>query len=127
MIYWLLAHLTILLHLSWIIFLIFGIILVMRMPRLAYIHLAGLLFTIFLNLTGWYCPLTYLENYLHLLSGSGARYTGGFIYSHLERIIYPDLPEVYIRVLSISFVTAYAVLYVRLAKRYRTLDRLKSR
>ncbi len=97
----------------------------MKMPRLAYIHLAGLLFTILSNLSGWYCPLTYLENYLHLLSGSGARYTGGFIYSYLERIIYPDLPEAYLRVLSISFVMAYVVLYVHLAKRYRVMDRLK--
>ena len=127
MIYWLLAQLTILLHLSWIIFLVFGIVLVIRIPRVAYIHLAGLLFTILSNLSGWYCPLTYLENYLHLLSGTGTRYTGGFIYSHLERIIYPDLPEVYIRVFSISFVMAYVVLYVRLAKRYRLVDRLRNR
>ena len=125
MIYGLLANFMILLHLAWIMFLIFGFVFALIKSRIAFLHVAGLLFTFILNLMGWYCPLTYLENYLRLLHDSRATYTGSFIYNYLDCIIYPDLPEPYIRICAIIFAVLNMVGYAYLAKRSHILDRLR--
>ena len=122
MIYKILADITILLHLIWILFLISGIIFAYKKSKIAFLHVAGLVFTLFLNLMQWYCPLTYLENYLRLLSSSNASYTGSFIINYLDQIIYPDLPEPYLRIGAISFVVLNIFGYAYLAIRYYILD-----
>jgi len=122
MIYKILADITILLHLIWILFLISGIIFAHKKSKIAFLHVAGLAFTLLLNLMQWYCPLTYLENYLRLLSSSNASYTGSFIINYLEKIIYPDLPELYLRIGAISFVVLNIFGYAYLVIRYYILD-----
>lgn len=47
---------------------------------------------------GWYCPLRYLENYLYALHDAEATHTGPFMINFLDHLIYPDLPETYIRI-----------------------------
>ena len=106
-----LCSLTIFLHFLWIIFLIFGFLFALKRPVVAWIHAGGLLFSLFLNLSGLYCPLTYLENYFHVLHDIDTSYTGPFIINFLEGIIYPDLPERYIRTGEILFVCLYLIGY----------------
>lgn len=118
MIYKLLAHFTILLHFVWILFLVFGVFIALKRPKIALVHLAGLLFSFVLNIFGWYCPLTYLENYLRYLHDAKSAYSGPFITNYLERIIYPSLPALYIRAGEILFVIFYMVFYAYLAKKY---------
>ncbi len=125
MTYRFLADFTIILHLVWILFLIFGFIFAVIKSKIAFLHVAGLLFALFLNIMGWYCPLTYLENYLYALHDSESTYTGPFIMDHLDHLIYPDLPEKYIRIGGILFVCLYVIGYAYLAKKYRILDRIK--
>ena len=121
----LLVDSVIFLHLVWILFLIFGFVFALKKSWIAFLHMAGLLFTLLLNLTDYYCPLTYLENYLRVLNKSTAAYSGGFIYNYLYNIIYPDLPELYIRIFSLAFVALYVIGYAILAKRYHILTRLR--
>ena len=121
MIYKLLAYFTILLHFVWIVFLIFGFYFALKKSKIAWFHLAGLLFSLILNIMGWYCPLTYLENYLHYLGDRGSEYGGSFILKYSEYIIYPDLPETYIRIVGIIFVGFYTIFYVYMAKKYHVL------
>lgn len=125
MIFRLLAHFTILLHFFWILFLIFGVFLALRRPKIALLHLAGLLLSLILNVFGWYCPLTYLENYLRYLHDRESTYSGPFIANYLERMIYPDVPLLYIRVGEILFVIFYMVFYVYLAKKYHVFNWIK--
>ena len=120
-----LADFIIILHFVWILFLIFGFIFALIESKIAFLHVAGLLFALFLNVMGWYCPLTYLEHYLYALHDSEATYTGPFIIDFLSHLIYPDLPEKYIRIGGILFVCLYVVGYAYLAKRYRILGRIK--
>ena len=127
MIYGLLILFTILLHLVWILFLVFGVFLVLKWHRIAWVHLAGLLFSLVLNVFGWYCPLTYLENDLRYLQDVESTYSGPFIVEYLERIIYPDLPAFYIRAAEIVFVLLYMVLYVYLARKHHVYERIRKK
>jgi hypothetical protein len=117
MIYKILTDLTVVFHFLWILFIVFGLIFAIRRSRIAWVHLGGLLFSIFLNLMGWYCPLTYAEYYLRSLYGHGDTYSGSFIAHYLELIIYPDLPESTIRIGGIVFVCLNLVVYGILVKR----------
>ena len=125
MIYSLLVHFTIVLHFLWILFIIFGFIFALKRSKIAYLHLSGVFLALFLNLMGWYCPLTYLENYLYTLHDIKSAYTKSFIIHYLEYLIYPDLPEPYIRIFTLFFVTLYVIFYTYLAKRYKLLGRIK--
>jgi hypothetical protein len=104
MVYKLLSDLVILLHLLWIIFILFGFLVALKYFRVSYIHMAGLVFTLVLNLGGWYCPLTYLENYLHSLYDPQLHYAGSFITKNLQKVIYLELDEVYLRMGAIAWV-----------------------
>ena len=125
MIYQLLAHFTIFMHFIWILFLIFGVFFALKWPKMALVHLGGLLFSLVLNVFSWYCPLTYLENYLRRLYDVKSAYRGPFTATYLERIVYPDLPELYIRVGEIFFVILYVGLYAYLAKRHQILSKMR--
>ena len=116
--YGLLASLAILCHFLWIPFLVFGVIFVFKGSKIALIHLAGLLFSLLLNLLGWYCPLTYLENYLQQIHDRGLAYSGSFLVHYLEPIIYPNLSERTIRIGGIAFVILNLFAYGVLAGRY---------
>lgn len=126
MFYRLLADLVILLHFAWILFLVFGLVLAMKRPKIAVFHLAGLLFSLLLNLRGWYCPLTYLENYLHALHGPGSAYGGPFVMRYVYKLVYPDVPESVIRAGEIVFASLYVLAYGYLGKKYHVLDKLRS-
>jgi hypothetical protein len=92
MFYQILGGVVILLHFLWILFLLFGVLLAIRSPRIGWIHVGGLLLSLLLNGLDLYCPLTYLENYLHSFYDRQSSYTGSFIVHYLEYLIYPNLP-----------------------------------
>ena len=88
MIYALLADLVVLLHASFVLFVLFGGLLVLRRPRLARLHLPAAIWGVAIELGGWVCPLTYLENSLRRLGGESG-YGGGFVENYLEPFLYP--------------------------------------
>lgn len=88
MVYRLLADLTLLLHLGFILFVAAGAVLVLRWPRLVFVHLPAAGWGIFTALTGTVCPLTPLEVHLRRLGGQTG-YEGGFIQHYVERLVYP--------------------------------------
>jgi hypothetical protein len=122
--YRLFADLVILLHFAWILFLVFGVLLALKRPWIAIFHVSGLLFSLLLNLGGWYCPLTYLENYLYLCHDPGAAYQSPFVTRYVQKLVYPDLPASLIRAGEIIFATIYVMIYGYLAKKYHVLGKL---
>jgi hypothetical protein len=88
-IYRLLADVVLVLHLGFVLFVVLGGLLVMRWRRLAWLHLPCVAWGVALELAGWICPLTPLENRLRRASG-GAGYEGGFIEHYLVPVLYPD-------------------------------------
>ncbi len=117
MIYSFLAILTLLLHLLWILFIVGGFVFALKGSKLALVHLGGLFFSLVINLFGWYCPLTYLENYLYRLQDQRFGYGGSFIIHYLEGLIYPNVAERTIRIGEIAFVIVNLIAYTLLLKR----------
>lgn len=83
-----LADATMLVHFAFIAFVVLGGLLAMRWPRITWVHLPAAAWGVIIELQGWICPLTPLENYFRRRGGEGG-YAGGFIERYLEPVIYP--------------------------------------
>lgn len=83
------ADLTLLLHLGFIAFALFGALLAWRWRWIPWLQLPAAAWGMFVELTGRLCPLTSLENHFRHLAGE-AGYAGGFIEHHLLPLIYPE-------------------------------------
>ena len=88
MLYRWLADLTLVVHLGFIVFVVVGGFLVLRWPRLVWLHVPCAIWGLLIELAGWICPLTPLENALRR-AGGAAGYSGGFIEHYILPIIYP--------------------------------------
>lgn len=117
MVYKLLSDLVILLHFLWIIFILFGFLVAFKYFKVSFVHMAGLVFTLILNLGGWYCPLTYLEKYLHTLYEPQLHYADSFITNNLRKLIYLELDVLYLRMGAIAWVGINMGGYVLLVRR----------
>ena len=88
MIYRLLADLVLLVHFAFLVFVVLGGLFVLRRPRLAWLHVPAALWGAAIELFGWICPLTPLENHLRVLGGESA-YSGSFIERYVLPLVYP--------------------------------------
>ena len=86
--YGILAGVIIVAHFLFIAFVAAGGLLVLRWPRLAWVHLPAVIWGVVVELTGRICPLTPLENHLRRLAGNSS-YSGSFIEQYLIPVIYP--------------------------------------
>lgn len=84
-----LADLLVFLHLAFVGFVVFGALLVTRRPRVAWIHVPCVLWGALIELAGWVCPLTPLENHFRELGGQ-AGYAQGFVEHYLLPVLYPQ-------------------------------------
>jgi len=84
-----LADLTLLVHLTFIAFVGVGALLLLRWPRLAWLHLPLTVWGVIVGWGNFTCPLTPLENYFRRRAGESG-YSGGFIEHYLTPLIYPD-------------------------------------
>lgn len=84
-----LADLVVVLHLGFVLFVMFGGLLVARWPRLAWAHVPAAIWGAGIELTGGICPLTPLENLLRMRAGE-AGYTGDFVARYVMPVLYPD-------------------------------------
>lgn len=83
------ADFLVILHLTFIFFVVFGGILVLRWKWVGFIHLPAVVWGALIEFQGWICPLTPLEQHYRVLAGQTG-YTGNFIEHYLIPIIYPS-------------------------------------
>lgn len=86
--YALLADLLLILHLGFIVFVVFGGLLVRRWCWLAWLHLPTVVWGVVLEAFGLICPLTPWEKRLRELAGE-AGYETGFIEHYILPLLYP--------------------------------------
>jgi hypothetical protein len=86
--YGLLADLILLVHLAFVLFVVLGGLLLLRWRRLAWAHLPAVLWAAWIELAGWICPLTPLENWLRRRAGE-AGYETGFGEHYVIPLLYP--------------------------------------
>jgi hypothetical protein len=89
MIYRLLADLVLILHAGFVVFVMLGAFLVLRWPRVAWVHVPVVLWGAGIEFFGGICPLTPLENHWRQLGGE-LGYPGGFIDHYVMSMLYPD-------------------------------------
>jgi hypothetical protein len=82
------ADLVVLVHVVFVVFVVLGGLLVVRWPRLAWVHVPAAVWGVVIEFGGWICPLTPLENYLRQRGGSSA-YQGEFIEHYILPMLYP--------------------------------------
>ena len=123
----LLADIVLAIHLLWILFLLFGFIFALRRSKVAYVHLGGLLFALALNAMGWYCPLTHVENYFRFLHDVHSTYSTSFVMRLVEKLVYPDIPETFLRKGEIVLTVFYLLVYGYWAKRIGLWRRIRRR
>ena len=82
------ADALVLVHLSFILFVMLGGLLLLRWPSLIWLHLPAVAWGIVVECLHLGCPLTPWENQLRRMAGQ-AGYEGGFIEHYLIPLIYP--------------------------------------
>ena len=88
-VYPVLADLVVLVHLGFVVFVVLGGLLVMKWPGLIWFHLAAVFWGIAIELSGWICPLTPLENWLRHKGGE-ENYQFDFVARYLLPMLYPQ-------------------------------------
>ena len=111
-----LADLILVTHLGFVVFVTVGALAVYFRPRLAFLHVPCLAYGAALELIGWICPLTPLEQDLRLQAGQRG-YTGGFIEHYVGGLLYPgdwDALRVWLGLSLIAFnVVIYSLVFAR--------------
>jgi hypothetical protein len=82
------ADLVVVLHFLFVLFIIFCGLLVLRWPKVAYVHLPVAVYGVLIELVGWVCPLTPLEKRLRENAGQQG-YEGGFVEHYILPVLYP--------------------------------------
>ena len=80
--YELAANLTLIIHLVFIIFVVFGALLFFASTKIIYIHFPALVWGIYMELSHSICFLTYFENWF-LYKANLTTYPGGFIQNYI--------------------------------------------
>lgn len=76
------------LHVAFVLFVVLGGVLALRWRRVAWVHVPAAIWGIVVELAGWVCPLTPLENWLRAQGGSHV-YRGDFVEHYILPLLYP--------------------------------------
>ena len=121
MLYRVLADLVVGLHFLFVLFVVLGALLLLKWPGLVWVHLPAAVWGALIELRGWICPLTPLENRFRARAGD-AGYEGGFIEHYILPVLYPgDLTR------DIQLVLAAVVIVVNLGVYGYVFRRTRSR
>jgi len=89
LIYGVLADLVLVAHLTFILFVLAGGLLALRWKRALWFHLPAAVWGVLIEVAGWICPLTPLENWLRSRAGEHG-YEGTFVENYLLPVVYPE-------------------------------------
>lgn len=112
-----LADGVVIVHLAFVLFVVAGGFFVLKWKRLAWVHLPAATWGAAIEVGGWICPLTPLENWLRA-RGGGTPYPGGFMEHYLLPMLYPAvLTREFQVALGAAVVVLNALVYWRAFKR----------
>ena len=107
----LIADAIVVTHFLFIAFVIFGGLLVIRWPKVAFVHLPAAIWGALVEFFSWICPLTPLENHFREMAGE-ALYSGDFVARYLIPVIYPvNLTTSIQKVLGVMVILVNVIFY----------------
>ena len=83
------ANLTLAVHFVFIVFVIFGALLVFASKKITFIHIPSVIYGAYIELSHSVCPLTYLENWFLRKAGMKS-YSNSFIEQYIIPTVYPN-------------------------------------
>jgi len=104
---------VVLIHLVWILFLVFGAFWGVKNRAVRIFHISGLVIAVIIQLFDWYCPLTHLEGWLRSKHSLFLTYRGSFIIHYVEKIVYIEVSRSVVLVFTILLCGLNAWLYLR--------------
>jgi len=119
MVYRILADIVMVTHLVFVLFVVFGGLLVLRWQQWRWFHFPAFAWGVVIELTGWICPLTPLENHLRR-SGGEEGYETGFIDHYIVPVLYPEgMTRSDQIILGLLVLVINAVVYGRVIRQWR--------
>ena len=115
-----LAALIVVVHLLFVVFATLGGMLVLRWPRLAWVHVPAAAWAAYVEFSGRLCPLTPLEHALRRRAGL-EEYSGDFVANYIFPVLYPEGLTREAQIAIGGFVVALNVVaYAFVVRRWRT-------
>lgn len=119
--YLLLSDLVVVIHFTFVIFVVVGGLLLFLRWWMVFVHLPAVVWGALVEFSGWICPLTYLEDALRARAGLAA-YRGDFVSHYLLPILYPTHLTVSIQIFLGSLVIGInIVVYAALLWHWRNI------
>ena len=84
-----LADIVAVIHIGFVLFVLFGGLLTVKWPRVMWLHFPAVAWGALVEFSGWICPLTPLENWLLVQAGQ-VGYEGDFLLRLLFPLLYPE-------------------------------------
>ncbi|RZO91604.1 MAG: DUF2784 domain-containing protein [alpha proteobacterium HIMB114] len=114
------ATLALLLHFSFILFVIFGAIFILKFKKIIYVHIPAVAWGAYIELSHSICPLTHLENFFLKKAGKD-QYSVDFIENYIFKIIYPPALNYEIQTyLGVILIFVNLLIYYYIVKKIRT-------
>ena len=114
------ATLALLLHFSFILFVIFGALLILKFKKIIYLHIPAVTWGAYIELSHSICPLTHLENFFLKKAGKD-QYSVDFIENYIFKIIYPPALNYEIQTyLGVILIFVNLLIYYYIVKKIRT-------
>jgi len=115
----LLADAVAIVHLLFVLFVVAGGVLAMRWPTVAWVHVPAAVWGVLVEVMGWGCPLTPLEDHLRTLGGPAAAH-GDFVARYVLPVLYPErLTPTVQRGLAVFVISVNVVVYAFVIRRRR--------
>ncbi len=117
------ADLILIIHFTFVLFVVFGALLIFASIKIIFIHIPAVIWGSYIELTNSICPLTYLENWF-LHKANLTTYSEGFIQNYLVPIVYPmnltkDL-QIYLGIaLIVLNIIVYVLIINKLKKNFK--------
>ena len=117
------ANLILIVHFIFILFVIFGALLLFASTKIIFVHVPAIIWGSYIELTNSICPLTYLENWL-LQKANLTTYSESFIQNYLLPIVYPanltkDI-QLYLGIaLIVINIVIYAFIFTKIKKNFK--------
>jgi hypothetical protein len=85
----LLADAVAIVHFLFVVFVVAGGLAALRWPKAAWVHVPAAIWGVVVEVMGWVCPLTPLEDRLRMAGGAAAAH-GDFVARYILPVLYPE-------------------------------------
>ncbi len=107
------ANLVVVLHMAFMVYMVFGGLLALRRFALIWPHMVSTVYSVYVTTTSFTCPATTLEKWL-LQQGGKTPYEGSFVAQYLRGVLYPPQYETALWVSCMVFaVVSYGIVLAR--------------